>query len=1121
MTIKHINFDDSPVMRELEKQSIKNGTIELESVADIVEKTSGTKAYQPTGDLYTDLFKLANGLRDRGFVKEADQLEDKIILSKQAESHLYRAIDEDGDDVLEFAHPDGDASVSEAQEEHGMVETLPSAHEKILNVINKTPTGKFAGVIDNIILAAAYALDVELRSLGELDLKKIAAGEDEMEEELSGKGSKKKELIAKLNFFLADKFTKVNDLLKASYQEFNPPAWIFKAEDLLDPGTPSKFKALYGELSGVNPRDLAIWKPKMKRFYGDENFAGDPMGELSRVIRSVGNKEELISWGNEAGQGLGNTYFSGSQPSKEKQEFVRDNPDVVKSPLYRDNANSVWIFQLDPWSGNGVFVPNESKVVGAAKAINDALTSFYNNILGPEKLSAASGKIQEEASKYFNEIKEVAGLFEREPEIDPNVTSLAPILTAINDTTVKLQHLSPKGGAGKKFATLVDARFGETWKPVAFANVDQAVKEVASMVDFLGKNSLSPGDALVSDPRAANLFLSIAKMYRDSEDSVKNPRTLEQFKKYKQLTYKLYKLLQSAQGRPYGEIADEVKKLYPNATTYDKLLQEAQTWAKESAELTGRPVDEYITASAREQLKKLATPPGGSAPTAGAGKPSSAAPGGGTVSQQMGSTTPVRKTKDMEAVARMQFGLSQFAGMINQFGKEKFPSVFNANDANFIWSTGPGKDAGPDRFDGKWGTNTAKALGTAKKYIDSLQRKVGNIITAEPRGYWTGNGHSKDVTQEAIDNLKVLYATMQASGYSVAGMAKESAVYDNIEKGLTEDAVTSLRGNIPVTVTDLSSLRSLYDFLINNGIMPMERGADGVEGLSAKVWAITVSWFEKRSEVIFNAAATPDKKALAAAYRRAVAALRNQLNALFNAFKITSANESNIIPADYLKSQTPGTVGGESSSGSTYPQKGKGHPGQTGGQGAGEGYKMQAPAPNNSAPPITDILDLRTDWWPDMSLQDILVLNQFQKVPAARMALKFFPDMSDKSDQDVQAEAISLLGLRPVGEFNQDYNSWIVQVRGPSGRPTNKLFVDLPKAEQTMAQVKSRDPLNNYQRFLNQLMSNLRKVYDDWMSQADPSSQEASVVQEYHDRWVQAISKQYRDISRQRRTRGQ
>lgn len=1138
--MKHINFDDSPVMRELARQAVKNGTIQTESVSDIVKKASATKSYQPTGDLYTDLFKLASGLRDRGFVKEADGLEDKILIMKQAESHLYRAIDEDGEDLLDFAHPDGDAKVSDAQEGNGIVETLPSAHQKMVDVVNKTPTGKYAKLIDDIILATAYALDV--------DLKKFAAEEDDMEEELSGKGSKKKELLGKINAFLADRFTKVNDLLKASYQEFNPPAWAFRAEDLLDPGSSQKFKNLYGELAVVNPRNLDLWKPKMRRFYGDENFAGDPLGELARVIRSAGNKEELVAWGNEAGQGVGNTYFSGSQPSKEKQEYIRENPESVRSPLYRDNPNSVWVwrpgvqeagfghipFSMPP----GVFVADENKTVAAARAINDALVTFYNSMVGPDKLAAASGKIQEDASKYFNELKEVAGLFEREPEIDANVTSLAPIVTAINETISKLQHLSPKGGAGKKFATLVDSRFGEGWRPIAFTNVDAATKEVAGMVDFLGKNTLTPGDALITDPKAANLFLATAKMYRDAEEHVKDPKVLEKFKKYKQLTYKLYKVLQNAQGRPYSEVAEEVKKLYPNATSYEKLLNEAQTWAQESSELTGRPADEYITAADRNDLVKLATPPGGDP---GAAKPTAAPgsgkPAGGTPAPGQARSAPVKKTPDMEAVARMQFALSQMAGMINQFGKEKFPKVFNANDANFIWSTGPGKNAGPDRFDGKWGANTAKALATAKKYVDALPNKVGTIVTAEPRGYWTGSGHSKDVTAEAGENLRVLYAGMQAAGYSATGAptTKAAAVYDKLPKNLqfSQSEMMSnpeVGGMYPVTSDTMRSMASLYKFLLEKlGVEPQAIQSDdpmqpNLRGLTIRKWDEILKWFMNRAKYIQSNLARDDAERQSAGnYHSDAVRLWNQLVGYGKAAKLTLNDMDKLLPENQLPGGSVG-IGGVGGAGSAYKQgpgaRGRGKGREAGGQDDMEGRRMQMAPPDNTAPPIGEVLDLRTEWWPDMNLQDVLRLDQFRRVPAARMAMRFFPDMSDKSDEDVQLEAIKHLGYRPVGEFRPDENSWVVQVRGPTGRPVNKLFVDLPKAEQTMSQLRSRDPLNNYQRFLNQLMGNLRKVYDDWMSQVDPSSAEASAVQDYYDRWVQGISKQYRDIAQQRRARG-
>ncbi len=117
--------------------------------------------------VFSDLVKLADGLRSKGLTKQADGLEDKIYQLKQAETHLYKAFEEDGQDLLDFAHPDGSPTVSPAQNQMGQVETLDEAQRKVLEIINKKPTGKFSSEIRDLILITAEALDLSLIKSGQ------------------------------------------------------------------------------------------------------------------------------------------------------------------------------------------------------------------------------------------------------------------------------------------------------------------------------------------------------------------------------------------------------------------------------------------------------------------------------------------------------------------------------------------------------------------------------------------------------------------------------------------------------------------------------------------------------------------------------------------------------------------------------------------------------------------------------------------------------------------------------------------------------------------------------------------------------------------------------------------
>lgn len=108
-----------------------------------------------------NILKLCVGLRDKGLTSQAEALEQKFTTYKAANSarmaklaantHLYRAHDEDGEDLVNAAHPDGDVNMGDG--EHGDVETIVSKHKKIVDVIQKTPTGKLGSYVDQCKIA--------------------------------------------------------------------------------------------------------------------------------------------------------------------------------------------------------------------------------------------------------------------------------------------------------------------------------------------------------------------------------------------------------------------------------------------------------------------------------------------------------------------------------------------------------------------------------------------------------------------------------------------------------------------------------------------------------------------------------------------------------------------------------------------------------------------------------------------------------------------------------------------------------------------------------------------------------------------------------------------------------
>jgi hypothetical protein len=157
MTFKHTKFEDSPTMRSLVKVATQKGLIKEEilvKTASVVKQAD----YTPSGNLIVNILKLCSGLRDLGLEDNANELESKFLNYKQAQS-IYETSKETGDDVIDMAHPDGSHRVSDVEGD-AVVETILDRHIKMINVVNKKPTGKLASLSNNSAILNAVKMVV-------------------------------------------------------------------------------------------------------------------------------------------------------------------------------------------------------------------------------------------------------------------------------------------------------------------------------------------------------------------------------------------------------------------------------------------------------------------------------------------------------------------------------------------------------------------------------------------------------------------------------------------------------------------------------------------------------------------------------------------------------------------------------------------------------------------------------------------------------------------------------------------------------------------------------------------------------------------------------------------------
>lgn len=145
------NLYSSEVYRELERQAVRKG--HFEPTPEEIVRAAATKVSQhqsinksidvsPSDDLVQDIARLAYAMRRKGFVSQAEDLEEKLIVYKIAETDYYKVKTDNPD----FSIRDGeqDIEIVPAKDGHGKIENIFSTQKKTHDIATKNPTGKLA-----------------------------------------------------------------------------------------------------------------------------------------------------------------------------------------------------------------------------------------------------------------------------------------------------------------------------------------------------------------------------------------------------------------------------------------------------------------------------------------------------------------------------------------------------------------------------------------------------------------------------------------------------------------------------------------------------------------------------------------------------------------------------------------------------------------------------------------------------------------------------------------------------------------------------------------------------------------------------------------------------------------
>lgn len=334
MTLKHISFHESEVMRSLERIAVKQGHFDPtpeEMLASAVYKINAAKKVQPTDNVMADLLTLASVLKERGYESQASELESKLGLYKTAETHLYRVHDEDGEDVLNFAHPESAVQMDERGSPFGKVFSPTEKARIIREVVKKEPSGKLA--------VAAAMLKKNAQEATNIDALEAAK-------------------------------TKVLSVVAP-----NSSAYDFSVDSILK-SQDQNYLTAYATYAGVSLNDVIKIKKNIAEIYKG-NFTANAL--YARIMATPeANYERAVNFGNSVVPGLGDKYFTGTQPGVDKSLAG----DSVLPEFKADNPNSIWIVRT-LGAMTGKLNKDSAKVSAAATEIHAAIKTLYDTVFGP------------------------------------------------------------------------------------------------------------------------------------------------------------------------------------------------------------------------------------------------------------------------------------------------------------------------------------------------------------------------------------------------------------------------------------------------------------------------------------------------------------------------------------------------------------------------------------------------------------------------------------------------------------------------------------------------------------------------------------------------------------------
>lgn len=1078
------NFISSPVLREFYQTALKKGWVK-----DELEKQAASSEIKPVGDLDCDVVCLINNLKKRGMNSEASSLEKKFLIYKEAQFDANRLIDNESKNLLELAHA-ANTKIVDTQSGMGEIHTDLDRQRKIIETLNHQPNGNLLRSAAEVLGLVKTSQEVEKKNK-EIDNtlnESLISPEEEFDAIAS---PEQKEAVNKINQFLYPNIAAINSIATALNTYISELTKNAFKDELKNNASALSY---YAKIIGVPSSEISVFLNSWDRFRG-KNITG----ELSKMFSQM----KSINQGSLIPPNLVTNYITGTNYRTTSEDWDTDEKNKFNLALnsmkssdsrFIYNPNSIYTGVVSSDLGDNpqvYFVKrqlNNEKIEELAQALSNYLDQQFGVLFSAENLTKARESLLEGVDKsLFPQLNVRPVLFSIGFTLG-DLINYSNKIKVVSENLLKSNLFSAYPGLKESVVNQISAIQNLLEKLQEFLK-SQKLPQSKNLDKILGRDFGKGGVSKLNS--AMKIWIYYYKNSKDDEDKASAARAFLDLKKIKET-------LENHQGRSFAELREFFEQNFGNSFVkspeeLDNYLTQVYNYAQNIAPA------ELKTSLTKENnenvyLTKFADIPGMPKLKTGPQISQTLTPGKPTNQPSLKKTD---LTESGKAVQRMQLLLRNLASWLVSSSEK------NANDVNLLMRVGP-ETKDPTLFDGSWGPNTNKAVETASKYTQKyLQKKLElGPMMGKPE---------EEIKNKANTNSNLLAALLQKVGYAglkELGISSNEVIYDKIHKGFNITTVEDLNGTIPLKTTDLSSLKSLYNFIKTNGIYT---GID--DGITLKDWDDALKWLINRAMFKYKSAKNTKEIGLATAYYRNAVDLAYNFYGLVQKFnRSIQENPEIAIHPDDLEGSAG--MGGKNFG---FMPGGKLDKSKlqliSGPAGTNDPYSLQGQQKLVAQNPITrDYLFLNSDapngnpWFdPNLNYKAPLSKGIFNK-NAVVVAQSLFGNLAGDESYMIN----TFLNQNPVFKLLSDSPNGPIVL--DSRDQVRKYLNNIPEYQNAKLKLQNQLPILAYQMFLRNLINQLTTVYNKWIEVVGPVPQTAAQVQEYQQEWLQGINRHLNDL---------